>query len=751
MPAPITAFPIATVPPTADLIGNAPSGSISATNVQAAINQLAGLIPAVGAGTDPLFLTKGLNVTATNAPVGTDPNARYLADFTHNVDVTNYTNPDFTNAGCVQAGIFVDMGQGNFSSLTQSKATFSAYSAFGYFAGSGQKFLYNNRIVSWGMGDTGLTGGNNVTFGGGPIDGDEGQSWQMVSNLAQQNFLTLMTITAVGATAGINTTTTQAITRSRTPQTVNVASSGTAVIGDWVVVDRETPRGGQNMEAVKLTAVGPTSITGIFRCNHNNGCSITPAKRITVDNTYSIGQDRIFINLDAPSYSTGNITAISGGSWTGTGTAFANNMVGGDALNIGAISLDADTYSSSPFDGSGQNGPLRSWYQIISVTNPTTLGVFTTSVAGDGAYHGKGPPPGGSGVAGSYPYRIRPCAKCLFIVNDGAGTLTGEMILETTGATWSVGHHLEQVICPYPDVSGFQDTMSAYTPGGTYRSYLAIRNGGARKFDSVFRVYELGNLTVPGADGVGWESILSIEASCNQVITTKTANCLKGAILLGTTGNNGKIAWDDFINGPYIKNSSTSNTLNIYPFGDSGGTSINGVFSFLQTAAPLSAVLTMQWTGAIWLPRGGGGASDNYLAIDNTTAANVANYQRLMIRMINNGLTGQLEGRFQCEKGGAATAPHLVFGIGTTFDGLRMDALGNTFLGGYFTMATNANDGHLYMPAGDGPPTGVPSGLSLGARVPMYIDRVTSQLWLYIGGTWRQPKTPAGAALVTWQ
>lgn len=64
-------------------------------------------------------------------------------------------------------------------------------------------------------------------------------------------------------------------------------------------------------------------------------------------------------------------------------------------------------------------------------------------------------------------------------------------------------------------------------------------------------------------------------------------------------------------------------------------------------------------------------------------------------------------------------------------------------------LATNATDGFLYICSGAGTPTGTPTTFT--GRVPMYIDTTNSQLWLFLGGAWKQPKTPAGAALVTWQ
>lgn len=68
--------------------------------------------------------------------------------------------------------------------------------------------------------------------------------------------------------------------------------------------------------------------------------------------------------------------------------------------------------------------------------------------------------------------------------------------------------------------------------------------------------------------------------------------------------------------------------------------------------------------------------------------------------------------------------------------------IGNAALG------TTATDGFLYIPTCAGTPTGVPTGFT--GRVPLVYDSTNKQFWIY-DGAWLQPKTPAGAAIVTWQ
>ena len=63
-------------------------------------------------------------------------------------------------------------------------------------------------------------------------------------------------------------------------------------------------------------------------------------------------------------------------------------------------------------------------------------------------------------------------------------------------------------------------------------------------------------------------------------------------------------------------------------------------------------------------------------------------------------------------------------------------------------IATNATDGFLYIATCAGTPTGTPTGFT--GRVALVYDTSAHQFWIYDGG-WKQPKTPAAAAIITWQ
>lgn len=77
-----------------------------------------------------------------------------------------------------------------------------------------------------------------------------------------------------------------------------------------------------------------------------------------------------------------------------------------------------------------------------------------------------------------------------------------------------------------------------------------------------------------------------------------------------------------------------------------------------------------------------------------------------------------------------------------TLKGTKSVVVGSAALG------TTATDGFLYIPTCAGTPTGVPTAFT--GRVALIYDTTNKQFWIY-DGAWLQPKTPAAAAIVTWQ
>lgn len=76
---------------------------------------------------------------------------------------------------------------------------------------------------------------------------------------------------------------------------------------------------------------------------------------------------------------------------------------------------------------------------------------------------------------------------------------------------------------------------------------------------------------------------------------------------------------------------------------------------------------------------------------------------------------------------------------------------GDVGIGSGSAIATSATAGFLLIPTCAGTPTGAPPNAGTG-KAAIIFDTTNSQLWVSVSGaTWKQPKTPAGAAIVTWQ
>ncbi len=432
----------------------------------------------------------GLSLSLFNPLQGNDTNERRGAYFNFVTDGTT-NNPNYSN----QDGLWINMvalnGQATNGS-TVAKTTFIPLKINFKSNASGQRVLLNEQETCLGMSDCTLET-KTITYAGGPVNGDEGQAFQDVSFLRQQQQLIKAPITAVPTRTTCNTTATQAITADIAAQSITVASSTNCNIGDWVVIGQEVPSGSPILEAVKITASSAGHISGVFRYNHLTSVTITPATILTFTDTSNFGQDRLLVNLTASAYTTGTVSSVSGANFIGSGTTWATNMVGGSSLAIGCAALTNDDYTSAPFTGG--SGPLKAWYEITAVNSTTSIGIFSFSVTGDGNYHGNG--------VGAGAYTIRPCARILTIENSN-GVFTGNVILENNSFTWTVSDSIENAICPYPDVSGYLYQVQNYSPGGIRRSFMRIANTGARTWTRGFELVGNELQTGGGADTVGW-------------------------------------------------------------------------------------------------------------------------------------------------------------------------------------------------------------------------------------------------------
>lgn len=240
-------------------------------------------------------------------------------------------------------------------------------------------------MAGYGMSDTFLMSGN-LTYATGPIDGDEGQGFSPAFYCQQQGGLTQAQITSVTRTT-LSTTITQNVIASQNAQTISVASTTGATPGDWIVFGQDVPAGASNICASQIISVGSGTITCICPLNFSSGTTITPALVLGFDPFNSVGkfgQDRVIVDLSGAVYETGQVYQNGTAAINGVGVDWTNGMVGGNATNIGAMSIDQDIYSDSAFSSS----PLLSWYQLVDVGSSTEVALMSYSVADDQSYHG---------------------------------------------------------------------------------------------------------------------------------------------------------------------------------------------------------------------------------------------------------------------------------------------------------------------------------------------------------------------------
>lgn len=443
-------------------------------------------------GTDALRATQSFGVGQPNAGVkwtAINPNAtnetsavdaiqhvaEHLSVYTDNSTLA----PTFSNQ-TGRAVVFTGLvGQNDpVGSGTQAKTTFIPDQVFANYHAAGQRFARSNTVNAWGNGDAFISTDTLYSAAGVHGAGDEGTAFS-TTRLGQwppnQNYIVRPTITAVVTPATINTTTTQAITKTYEVQTVTVASTAGVAVGQWVIIDQGTVFAAQSRkEAVKVTAVGANSISGVFVQNHSSGATVTPATVLTLSDNYAFGQFRSLINRSATPHTTGTIASTSGVGIVGSGTNWSTSMVGGSALLPGYISFVADDYTDATRFTSI---PLETWYPIASVADATHLNIAHFDAAGIKSYTGNAPADGDT-------YRIRPGALILAFDGNTSTTLGLTVVLETNTFTWTVGDIVESPPSPDGDVSGLLLRVGWYSPGASLRSGIVITNEGGQQFEA---------------------------------------------------------------------------------------------------------------------------------------------------------------------------------------------------------------------------------------------------------------------------
>lgn len=209
---------------------------------------------------------------------------------------------------------------------------------------------------------------------------------------------------------------------------------------------------------------------------------------------------------------------------------------------------------------------------------------------------------------------------------------------------------------------------------------------------------------------------------------------------------------------------ASTKLLNIYA-GASGTTSALSldsagslaVLGNVVSGASVSAAATLQfnWTGRGILSSPGAGAVQFGAADAAAAVAQTVSVQNVVAGTSNtaganttiNGSVGTGTGVggdiiFNSAPAGTTGTAQNTLKAALTLKGTGSIVLGNA------AIATNATDGFIYIPTCAGTPTGVPTAAT--GRVALVYDTTNHQFWIYDSG-WKQPKTPAAAATVTWQ
>lgn len=176
------------------------------------------------------------------------------------------------------------------------------------------------------------------------------------------------------------------------------------------------------------------------------------------------------------------------------------------------------------------------------------------------------------------------------------------------------------------------------------------------------------------------------------------------------------------------------------------------VVSWTASNSTAAADLTLTRSAAATLQLG---AAD----VNGSAVAQTLQVQSAITGTDQNGANWTFKGSKQT---GAGTPGDIIFQTsvklassttqGTPVTGLTITgaiaSMQPSVLIGNQALATTATEGFLYIPTCAGTPTGVPTTRT--GRIAMIYDTTNHQFWFY-DGAWLQPKTPAGAAIVSWQ
>lgn len=328
------------------------------------------------------------------------------------------------------------------------KKTMSTNLLYTNFRGSGQRFGYNIHVNGSGMGDIIAITTNTICQNSAYANGDEGCGAGNFSTFQAANLLKTPVTSIITNTCN-DTTLTSHADKSTAPDdyiTMSVGSTTGCAVGNWITIGQGIINSTDTTaESVKILGLTSNTITVLLQSAHDVGTTVTKTKILEMDQVSLNGEgdnqwssDRVIVDLDGTSYSTGSVTSISGTTITASGATWQTGHpfgpVGGDVNLPGCISFRTDDETRSPFD-SGRT--LVSWFPIQSIDGNNQLTIMKLYT--------------GQFTTGSTNYKILPCGwvdKLDVSYNYSGATITG-LILRNNAFPWTVGHTVENTISPY--------------------------------------------------------------------------------------------------------------------------------------------------------------------------------------------------------------------------------------------------------------------------------------------------------------
>lgn len=336
---------------------------------------------------------------------------------------------------------------------------------------------------------------------------------------------------------------------------------------------------------------------------------------------------------------------------------------------------------------------------------------------------------------------------------NGVVTLSGDTILRRNAAAnlalgaADAASPVAQTISVQNVVAGTSNTAGADT---TFAASQSTGNAAAGRF-----LWQESSLGSSGTSVNALQTVMSIHNSLGG-FTGRTALYLGtgGLTYLLLSSDNGSISnWGLLVNGGVSIEDNTGNTPQSWGVNRSV-MNVGTQFGWATTGGNTTPDTLWARLGAASIVQGGAASASpiaqTYSAQNSRagTDSNVGGANLTIQPGLGTG-TGTpsslvLSGIVGTTTGSGTQAAS----AGITVAGVATGQLPSVVLGSA-AIATNATDGFLYAVSGAGQPTGTPTTFT--GRVPIYVDTTNNQLWMYIGGAWKQPKTPAGAAIVTWQ